>query len=124
MKPETERWLELYEDDRRVAESALNDGVYRQCVYHSQQMVEKVLKAIWAELNPRGHPPKEHRLLPLAIEIGVELSDETRQFLYDLTAQYLPTRYADVMLNYSRERAEHYYRKAGEICQQLLTRLS
>ena len=124
MKPETERWVTLYKEDRHMADTALRDGVHRQCVHHSQQMVEKVLKATWIESELTGHPPPSHNLLRLARELGISIDDETGEFLGDLAAQYQPPRYGDVMVDYSREKAEHYYRKAVQVCQQLLARLS
>ena len=124
MKPETERWLTLYEEDWHVAGSSLRDGIYRQCVHHSQQMVEKLLKAIWVEQEERGFPPASHNLLRLSRELGLELGDETGEFLRDLSAQYLPSRYGDVMVDYSREQAEHHYHTAVQICQQLRARLT
>ena len=124
MKPETERWVKLAKEDRQMAKSALDDGVYRPSVFHSQQMMEKTLKAIWIEQREAGYPPKEHKLPVLAREIALELEEEEWEFLADLSDQYNPTRYGDVMLEYSYEQAEDYYRRACKICEQLLARLT
>ena len=124
MKPETERWLKLANEDGLMAKAALDDKVYRPSVFHSQQMLEKTLKAIWVEERDEGYPPKEHKLLALAREIGLELGDEVWEFLADLSEQYNPTRYGDVMLEYSHEQAQNYYQRASEICEQLLAQLT
>jgi HEPN domain-containing protein len=42
--PETDRWLAFARDDLRIAELALNEGLYNQVCFHSEQCVEKVLK--------------------------------------------------------------------------------
>ena len=124
MKSETERWLKLAKEDGQMAKSALDDGVYRPSVFHSQQMMEKTLKAIWIEQREGGYPPKEHKLPVLAREIAQELDEEEWEFLADLSEQYNPTRYGDVMLEYSYEQAEGYYQRASKICEQLLARLT
>jgi HEPN domain-containing protein len=124
VKEETRKWLTLYEEDRRIAEVALEARIFRQCVHHSQQMLEKVLKALWIELDFPAYPPASHSLLRLAREMGVEIDDGTAEFLEDLTGQYLPTRYGDVMVDYSQDQAEFYFQRATEICRQLLQGLS
>ena len=124
MKPETERWVKLAREDGLMAKAALDDGVYRPSVFHSQQMLEKILKATWVEQRSAGYPPKEHRLPVLARKIGLKLDDEGWEFLADLSEQYNPTRYGDVMLEYSHEQAQNYYQRASEICEQLLAELT
>jgi len=58
------------------------------------------------------------------MELDLAFDDATSEFLEDLTEQYQPSRYGDVMLDYSREDAERYFGKAVEICEQLLGELS
>jgi HEPN domain-containing protein len=124
VKPETEKWLKLSDEDGAMARAALETALFRPCVYHAQQMIEKVLKASWIEQHAEGYPPKTHKLLPLAEQIGLDPDDQTSEFLDDLAEQYNPTRYGDVMLEYSRERATRYYERALEICKQLRAKLS
>ena len=124
MKPETERWVKLAKEDGQMAKAALDERVYRPSVFHSQQMMEETLKAIWIQQREGGYPPKEHKLPVLAREIAQELDEEEWEFLADLSEQYSPTRYGDVMLEYSYEQAEDYYQRASKICEQLLARLT
>jgi len=44
MKDDFSRWLKFAEEDLKMAEFALKEGVYNQACFHSQQCVEKVLK--------------------------------------------------------------------------------
>ena len=47
MKPETADWVEVAESDLRAARIVLDEGLLQQTVFHCQQTVEKLLKAIW-----------------------------------------------------------------------------
>jgi HEPN domain-containing protein len=59
-----------------MAESALGSSLYRPVVFHCQQAIEKILKAIWIEQADEGVPPKTHGLVELAKEVDLELDDE------------------------------------------------
>ena len=50
---ETDRWLVFAREDLRIAELAMNEGLYNQVCFHSEQCVEKVLKAWLAEKAKR-----------------------------------------------------------------------
>jgi len=124
VKPETENWIKLADEDRRMAESALNASLYRPCVFHCQQAIEKLLKALWIEQAEAGVPPKTHGLVSLAQEIRLELDDEGSQLLDELTKQYNPTRYGDVMVEYTLKQAEDYQRRTQELYKWLLAKLT
>ena len=115
MKSETERWLKLAEEDHQMAGAALDSSLYRPCVFHRQQAMEKLLKAFWIEHAGEGYPPKTHGLVSLAREVGLELEDEVWEFLDSLAKQYNPTRYGDVIAEYTHEQAESYYRRSTEL---------
>ena len=42
---DSDRWLAFAKDDLRIAELAMSEGIYNQVCFHSEQCVEKVLKA-------------------------------------------------------------------------------
>jgi len=46
MKDEVKNWLDFAYEDLRMAELALKEKIYNQVCFHSEQCVEKVLKAI------------------------------------------------------------------------------
>jgi HEPN domain-containing protein len=50
---ETDRWLIFAREDLRIAELAMNEGLYNQVCFHSEQCVEKVLKAWFAKEGKR-----------------------------------------------------------------------
>ncbi len=124
MKTETRRWLELAQENRRMAGVAFEAALFRPCVFHCQQSIEKLLKAIWTEQADFGVAPKTHGLVSLAQETRLELEDEVWELLDALTKQYNPTRYGDVMAEYTREQAQRYYERTVEFYEWLLGKLS
>ncbi|MFQ5880461.1 MAG: HEPN domain-containing protein [Dehalococcoidia bacterium] len=107
-----------------MAEAALERELYSPCVFHCQQALEKVLKAMWIGKAPEGVPPRRHNLVELAEEVGLQLSPEQLSFLSDLSRQYMPSRYGDVAVEYSRQEAENYHRKTRELFPWLRQQLS
>jgi HEPN domain-containing protein len=110
MKAETERWVQLSDEDVQMAEAAWERALYSPCLFHCQQMVEKVLKAGLAEAGIEV--PKTHDLVGLANRLKLDLDTEQKDFLGRLTEQYIPTRYGDVWVEYPRDVAENYFETA------------
>jgi len=84
MRGETEEWLKIAHEDYRSAERLFEEGLYRMVCYHSQQTVEKILKAVLTEREIDF--VRTHNILDLrntAIKLGYEikLSDEDSVFL-------------------------------------------
>jgi HEPN domain-containing protein len=55
---DAEGWLEFARQDLRMAELAMQEGLFNQVCFHSQQCAEKSLKAWLAKQNaniPRIH---------------------------------------------------------------------
>jgi HEPN domain-containing protein len=63
MKMEVDRWLVFAEEDRRMARLALDEAIYNQVCFHSQQCVEKALKA--AIISRGEFPPRSHKIADL-----------------------------------------------------------
>ena len=124
MKAETERWAELAEEDRSIATAALEASFFRPCIFHCQQALEKLLKAIWIERATEGLPRRTHDLVSLCKELDLGLSEEWLEFLRRLSEQYIPTRYGDAPVEYSRESAENYHERTREIFSWLRQQLS
>jgi HEPN domain-containing protein len=111
MKKETLDWLDRAEEHLKAASVLLEGALSAQCVFFCQQAMEMLLKSIWIERAEEGLPPRTHDLVSLAQELALPLSEEQLAFLRELSEQYMPTRYADVAIEYSLETAEDYYRR-------------
>lgn len=100
MNPEqdAQRWLAFAEEDLRVAELAMQEGIFNQTCFHAQQAVEKCLKASLAaagELLPRTHLVAD--LLALLPSSGKSLLRDLERELLVLDQFYIPTRYPDAL---------------------------
>src|SRR3990172_2288866 len=115
MKDAARDWLRLAEADLEVAGVVIKQGFHRHCVFECQQAIEKLVKAIWVERTPEGYPPREHDLRSLAEKAALDLSREQTGLLDDLSGQYIPSRYVDAAVEYSREQAQSYYNRTTEV---------
>jgi HEPN domain-containing protein len=119
----TARSLEIAESDRAMAGASLGLKLYGQCIFHCQQALEKVLKAIWFE-SRETNPPKIHGLVALSLELGIDLDEIQRKFLQVLSEQYSPRHYAEFQAEYPVEAGDYYLEKTGELFEWLRQRLS
>jgi len=90
-------WFQFAEEDLLMAEIALENKVYNQVCFHSQQGVEKILKGFL--LEHAKTVPRTHFLSELIQECGKADSDfrifgERCSILDDY---YIPTRYPDAL---------------------------
>lgn len=96
INPDLEKWLKFCDEDLRAADATLKDNIFSAVCFHSQQAVEKAIKAI--VLAKLGKVPRDHSLLRLA-----EMSDDKELFelhkeeLRFLDMFYVPTRYPDAL---------------------------
>jgi len=80
MKEEAKRWLTFAQEDLKVAELVLEESIYNQVCFHSQQAGEKALKAL---IEEKVKVPKEHRL-PKLFKICQELGYNLEKFQENL----------------------------------------
>ena len=92
---DADRWLGFARQDLRVAELAMGDGLYNQVCFHSEQCVEKVLKAWLADQNQKI--PRTHRMADLLSLIPSEGIAGLAEEIILLDRFYIPTRYPDAI---------------------------
>jgi len=93
-------------------------------IFHCQQAIEKLLKAMWIERADLGSPPKTHSLNELVQGLGLQVSAERKEFLQTLTNQYVPTRYADFEVEYQVDQVQWYLDTTTEVVEWLRQQLS
>jgi len=92
------QWVEQAKYDLAAAGDMLKAGRLYYVLFCCQQAAEKMLKAIYArKLN--NVPPRTHQLVRIAEETKLELSEEHKNFLRELSAYYIQSRYPDEMEN-------------------------
>lgn len=93
------RWLYFAHQDLQMAELALNEGIYNQVCFHSQQCVEKCLKGLLAGM---GHKiPRTHSIVDLLRVLQNihrdECIDDLREAMELMDIYYIPTRYPEAL---------------------------
>ena len=89
-----ERWAGQAQYDLDTARAMQKSGRYLYVLFCCQQAVEKMLKAVIAR-NTSEAPPRVHQLVRLAEVAVLSLSEEQQEFLRDLSAYYIQTRYPE-----------------------------
>src|SRR5512138_2434398 len=92
---DAERWLGFARQDLRMAELAMGDGLYNQVCFHSEQCVEKVLKAWLADGGKKI--PRTHSMTDLLPLLPAELVSDMAEEIMLLDRFYIPTRYPDAI---------------------------
>src|SRR3989344_7304089 len=88
-------WINFACDDLKAAEISVDKGIANIVCFHSQQSVEKCLKALY--LYHFDTIPKTHDLEAIVnklMEKETKISEHTEQIRY-LNKFYIPTRYPD-----------------------------
>lgn len=78
-----------------MAELALNEGIYNQVCFHSQQCVEKYIKALLTNLGKTV--PRTHSVIDLLGLLPPDCLQHLRDDLAQLDIFYIPTRYPDAL---------------------------
>lgn len=93
MNVETKRWLAFAQEDLQMAQYALTDEIFNQVCFHSQQAVEKSLKACLMQRD--NATPRTHSIADLLRLLSVQWLGNTGTRLYTMDNYYIPTRYPD-----------------------------
>ncbi|MDQ3005546.1 MAG: HEPN domain-containing protein [Chloroflexota bacterium] len=87
---EAERWLGFARQDLRIAELAMNEGLYNQVCFHSEQCVEKVLKGWLAEKGKKI--PRSHSMADLLTLMPADVMADMAEEILLLDRFYISTR--------------------------------
>lgn len=89
-----EEWLYFGREDLQMAELAFQSGIYNQVCFHSQQCLEKGLKALLA--YQERNIPRTHSLSELVTHLEPNPLDN-QQEIQLMDRFYIPTRYPDAL---------------------------
>ena len=124
MREEIKKWLEFAEMDLKLAKLALENGIYIHAAFHSQQAVEKYLKAFLIK-NKRKYP-KTHDikfLINLCKEIDEEFSELFKIEADKLTFYSVEARYPEIEIEVSKQEAKEAIEIAEKVKQFVLRKL-
>ncbi len=93
MKEETRQWFDYAGQDAQSARILLQSHLYNPCLYHSQQAIEKCLKAIIVERDlafQRTHSIRGLVNIVTQSNITVEIEEDDIDLIDSI---YMPARY-------------------------------
>lgn len=112
-------WVERSQYDLDTAKIMLDTGRYLYVAYMCQQAIEKILKALIAQLGKENFPIHNLNRLAEIATISNELTSEQFNFLAELTPYHIEARYGDYKESLSEiineKKAEQVYKKTREI---------
>lgn len=95
-------WLESSDDDCRVMQSLFDNGHYAWALFLSHLVIEKLLKAFYVKYVDVNYP-RIHNLVEIAVKVKLDLSEEQRGTLAELTTFNLRARYPDYKNRFERK---------------------
>lgn len=120
-------WLESSDDDYQVMQSLLDNGHYAWALFLSHLVIEKLLKAYYVKRVDINYP-RIHNLVEITVKASLELSEEQKGTLVELTTFNLRTRYPDYKNRFQKKAtrpfAEEKIAAAKEFRQWLLEKIN
>lgn len=95
MQSDAERWLHFAREDLRMAELALEESIFNQVCFHSQQSAEKSIKGLLS--HQRRIPPRTHLMSDLMRLLNLNPFEAIKVDILLLDRFYIPTRYPDAV---------------------------
>ncbi len=94
IQKQVDYWVKSAEDDFAAAQSLLEKGHFRHCLFFAHLAVEKMLKAHVVKIT-NDMPPRIHNLVRLAEISQLKPNQEQLKFLYRFGLYQLEGRYPD-----------------------------
>ncbi|MBI4991385.1 HEPN domain-containing protein [Candidatus Gottesmanbacteria bacterium] len=111
-------WIKSAEEDLLTAESLLKEKRYLHCLFFCHLFLEKILKAVFIARKHTA-PPWIHDLLKLAGESDIELEENSKKDLREISRFNITARYDDYKFSMykkaSHEFTQKYFSKTKEI---------
>ncbi len=92
--PTVQKWIDQASYDLETARAMLDSGRYLYVVFCCQQAVEKMIKAVIAQVSGEM-PPRIHNLIQLAERAGLEPDAQQALLMRELSELYVQSRYPE-----------------------------
>lgn len=103
-------WLDSSDVDAAAMDTLFANGHYVWALFIGHLVVEKLLKAYYAK-NIDTDVPQIHHLLRIAEKAGLELSDDRKDFLLEVTDSNLKARYPDYKSKFYKKATSDFAEK-------------
>jgi len=100
-------WIESSDSDFQVMESLFENGHYAWSLFLGHLVVEKLLKAYHVK-NVDADYPRIHNLLEIAHKASLDLSEEQKLVMAELTTFNLRARYPDYKNRFQKKADRQY----------------
>lgn len=110
-------WQKSAEEDLKVAEDNLELGHHHWALFFFQLVLEKILKSLIIKRKNKA-PIPTHDLVRLALEAGVELTNEQKIDLKEITSYNIEARYDDIKLSFYQKATKEYAEKWAQKCKE------
>jgi HEPN domain-containing protein len=124
VKQQTELWLRRAAADLDVAQMSFERGHFELCLFHCQQTLEKLLKAILIERSATNMARRTHDLVLLAELLNIRLPEESFLFLRQLAELYVPSRYGDETVDFEYAPPNEWLKQTEDLFSWLRQQLS
>lgn len=111
-------WKKSAEEDLKTAVSLFKEKRYLHCLFFCHLFLEKILKALYIGKNHTA-PPWTHDLIKLSRDSGMEITEENKKDLREISRFNITARYDDYKFSMYKKAdktfAKKYFEKAKEI---------
>jgi len=88
-------WVNTAKKDWRAVQNMYKSRDYLQALFFAHLVLEKLCKAHWVKDNISNTPPKIHNLVTLADRTKLQISEDDRNFFFNMNQFQLEGRYPD-----------------------------
>lgn len=126
MNKHVKYWINSADHDLDVAESLLENAKYDWCLFIAHLVLEKTMKGLYVKCK-EDFPPRTHDLVRLSQIIGLEMDEDTLEFLDSVNTFHISTRYPDEKLRFyklcTKDFAAENFARIKEIRKWLLQKI-
>lgn len=95
-------WLDSADIDYQAMESLYEKGNFIWALFVGHLVIEKILKAHYIN-NTGGTPPQVHNLLKIAEDAHIDLAEEQKDYLLEITTFNIKARYPDYKFKFYKK---------------------
>jgi len=99
MKRHIKYWVDSADHDLDVAESLFENAKYDWCLFIAHLVLEKTMKGLYVKYK-KDFPPRTHDLVRLSQIIGLDIDEDTLEFLDSVNTFNISIRYPDEKLRF------------------------
>jgi len=114
-----EYWIKSSQDDLDTAKKLFNTKKYHHALFFAHLALEKILKAVYVNKKNEASPPI-HDLIRLAEKSDLQLSEESRLQLVEISTFNVAARYDDYKFKFYKKATREYATKWMDISEKLI----